>query len=70
MYFHTFQILYVCLNVTGASHETDEIIMRGEFDILFASPESLVGDSRFRLQLQNFKVGIIVIDEFHTIATW
>lgn len=48
----------------------DELINRGEFDILFASPESLVGDSKFRQLLQNFNVGMIVIDEFHTIATW
>ena len=46
------------------------MILKGEFDILFASPESLVGDSKFRTKLQNYKVGMIVIDEFHTIATW
>lgn len=53
----------------GSIHEMSELINRGEFDILFASPESLVGDSKFRQLLQNFNVGMIVIDEFHTIAT-
>lgn len=48
----------------------DPAVERGEFDYLFAAPEMLVGDQHWRSVCQKFKVSTIVIDEFHTIATW
>ena len=42
----------------------------GKFDYLFASPEYLVGDKKFRATLKTFDVSTIVVDEFHTISTW
>ncbi|XP_048777465.1 probable ATP-dependent DNA helicase RecS [Ostrea edulis] len=54
----------------GNSQEGDDMIRKGEIDIIFASPETLVGDPFWRSQLQELSVGVIVIDEFHTITTW
>ena len=54
----------------GSSAETDEQIKMAKVDIIFESPEALVGDSTWGHQLQNLKVGLIVIDEFHTLTTW
>ncbi|XP_062603504.1 ATP-dependent DNA helicase RecQ-like [Saccostrea cucullata] len=54
----------------GRSKELDKRILDGDFDILFASPEALVGDQHIRLQLQKYKIGVIVVDEFHTIYEW
>jgi superfamily II DNA helicase RecQ len=48
----------------------DERIMRGDFDILFASPEMLVGSHDLRKWLQECNVGVVVVDEFHTIYEW
>ena len=50
--------------------EAERVISSGDFDYLFASPESLVGDKDFRQVLQKFNVSTVVIDEFHTISTW
>lgn len=55
---------------SGNSQEGDDMIRKGEIDIIFASPETLVGDPFWRSQLQELSVGVIVIDEFHTITTW
>nr|XP_022292514.1 uncharacterized protein LOC111103492 [Crassostrea virginica] len=52
------------------SKETDCMIREGAFDYLFGAPELLVGDSSFREQLHKFSVSTIVVDEFHTIASW
>lgn len=54
----------------GSSPDVDAKIKSGEIDLIFASPESLVGDAYWRAQMQQLAVGIIVIDEFHTITTW
>lgn len=54
----------------GGCSQTDEDIESGSFDFLFASPETLVGDQKWRVALQQFEVSTIVVDEFHTIATW
>ncbi|XP_076072468.1 ATP-dependent DNA helicase RecQ-like [Mytilus galloprovincialis] len=54
----------------GASKEVDEMIAKGDVDIVFASPEALVGDKDWRSIIQEFAVSLIVIDEFHTVATW
>ena len=56
--------------MTGSSIESDEKIKNGEIDIIFASPETLVGDPLWRTQFQQLSVGVIGIDEFHTITTW
>ncbi|XP_078310160.1 ATP-dependent DNA helicase RecQ-like [Crassostrea virginica] len=50
--------------------ETDRIIREGALDYLFGALELLVGDSSFREQLHHFSVSTIVVDEFHTIASW
>ena len=49
----------------GSSDVIDKMILNGEVDIIYGSPEALVGKS-----LRHLKVSAIVIDEFHTIATW
>jgi len=56
---------------SGSSADSDASI-DGQFDYLFASLEALVGDRIWRSKLQdlNLDVSVIVVDEFHTIATW
>ncbi|XP_063426214.1 bifunctional 3'-5' exonuclease/ATP-dependent helicase WRN-like [Mytilus trossulus] len=54
----------------GNSEEGDQQIRNGSIDVIFASPETLVGDPYWRSQLQQLPVGLIVLDEFHTITTW
>ena len=54
----------------GSDPDTDQKIIDGNIDIIYAFPESLVGDIQFRAKLQNLDVSLIVIDEFHTIMTW
>lgn len=54
----------------GSSTQGDENIKDGRIDIIYASPESLVGDPVWRSNFQKLKVSVLVIDEFHTIATW
>ena len=50
--------------------ESDEVIRDGGADIIFASPEMVLGSKTWREELQNFDVKVIVVDEFHTVATW
>ncbi|XP_056016380.1 ATP-dependent DNA helicase RecQ-like [Ostrea edulis] len=54
----------------GTDKETDELIQAGKVDIIYASPESLVGDSQWRSTIQRLNVTVIVVDEFHTVVTW
>jgi superfamily II DNA helicase RecQ len=54
----------------GTDKETDELIEAGKVDIIYASPESLVGDSQWRSTIQRLNVIAIVVDEFHTVVTW
>ncbi|XP_062596171.1 ATP-dependent DNA helicase Q1-like [Saccostrea cucullata] len=54
----------------GKDKETDDLKEAGKIDIIYASPESLVGDSRWRQTLQKLHVTAVVVDEFHTVATW
>uniref|UniRef100_A0A8W8NPZ9 Helicase ATP-binding domain-containing protein n=1 Tax=Magallana gigas TaxID=29159 RepID=A0A8W8NPZ9_MAGGI len=54
----------------GNFAEGYERIKAGDVDIIFASPEALVGDPQWRSHIQKLNVGLLVIDEFHTIATW
>ncbi|WAQ96299.1 RECS-like protein, partial [Mya arenaria] len=50
------------------SRETDEQAKREDFDILFASPETLVGDEEWRDAIKEIDVSLIVVDEFHTVT--
>lgn len=45
-------------------------IKEGKVDIIYASLETLVGDPEWRASIQNLPMSVLVIDEFHTIATW
>lgn len=48
----------------------DEKIKRGDIDLIYASPETLVGEPEWRTAFQGLNVTLIVVDEFHTIYTW
>ena len=48
----------------------DEKAKKGDFDILFASPETLVGDEEWRDAIKEIDVSLIVVDEFHTVTEW
>ncbi|XP_056013609.1 ATP-dependent DNA helicase Q1-like [Ostrea edulis] len=50
--------------------EADEVIRNGEADIIFGSPEMIIGSKHWREELEKFNVKLIVVDEFHTVATW
>ncbi|XP_046572457.1 ATP-dependent DNA helicase RecQ-like [Haliotis rubra] len=63
-------ILGIAAAYRGFSESSDKLIQEGSVDIIYASPETLVGDPLWRTALQKLKVDVIVIDEFHTIATW
>lgn len=54
----------------GSCPQSDIEIKEGKVDIIYASPETLVGDPEWRASIQNLPVSVLVIDEFHTIATW
>uniref|UniRef100_A0A8W8JQT8 Helicase ATP-binding domain-containing protein n=1 Tax=Magallana gigas TaxID=29159 RepID=A0A8W8JQT8_MAGGI len=54
----------------GSCPQSDIEIKEGNVDIIYASPETLVGDPEWRASIQNLPVSVLVIDEFHTIATW
>ncbi|CAG2226242.1 unnamed protein product [Mytilus edulis] len=54
----------------GACSNGDDDILKGKFDYLFASPETLISDKKWRMTLQQMNVSLIVVDEFHTICTW
>ncbi|XP_033752385.1 ATP-dependent DNA helicase Q1-like [Pecten maximus] len=54
----------------GSDHCTDSHIKDGKIDIIFASPETAVGDKAWREAIQQLQISLIVVDEFHTIATW
>ena len=48
----------------------DKSILEGCIDIIYASPEALLGDPEWRGSIQKLPVTAIVVDEFHTISTW
>ncbi|XP_048729762.1 ATP-dependent DNA helicase RecQ-like [Ostrea edulis] len=56
--------------IAGKSSDCDDEVKKGQFDYLFGSPELLVGSSEWRSYIHGFNIQTIVIDEFHTIATW
>lgn len=64
-----YMCIIICSN-SGSDANTDQKIIEGDIDIIFASPESLVGDVQFRDKIQDLNVSLIVIDEFHTVMTW
>ncbi|CAG2218195.1 unnamed protein product [Mytilus edulis] len=55
---------------SGSSSQIDDNIKDGLIDIIYASPETLVGDPEWRNCLKKLNIKVIVIDEFHTIAIW
>ncbi|XP_021372830.1 uncharacterized protein LOC110462914 [Mizuhopecten yessoensis] len=57
-----------CISAAYAGSRTNEAIRDGSIDLIFASPETLVGDRHWREQ--ELDVSLIVVVEFHTIATW
>ncbi|XP_069105520.1 bifunctional 3'-5' exonuclease/ATP-dependent helicase WRN-like [Argopecten irradians] len=54
----------------GSDDAMDQLIKDGCIDIIYASPESLLGDPEWREFMRKLKVAVIVVDEFHTISTW
>jgi superfamily II DNA helicase RecQ len=54
----------------GESAVMDERIKQGDIDLIYASPEALVGDPEWRTAFQKLNITLIVVDEFHTIYTW
>ncbi|XP_052105398.1 probable ATP-dependent DNA helicase RecS [Mytilus californianus] len=54
----------------GKDVHSDDRIKEGLIDVIFASPETLVGDPYWRTCLKKLNIKLIVIDEFHTIAIW
>lgn len=65
-------ILKICIFIefVGSSSESDLNILKGRIDVIYGSPEAFVGDPEWRNSMQHLDVTTIVIDEFHTIATW
>ncbi|XP_022303939.2 ATP-dependent DNA helicase RecQ-like isoform X1 [Crassostrea virginica] len=39
-------------------------------DVIFSSPENLVGNESLKNSLARLKVSLLVVDEFHTVSTW
>ena len=54
----------------GSSDVSDKKKLNGEVDIIYGSPEALIGDPLWRESLGHLKVSAIVIDKFHTKTTW
>lgn len=61
-------------SMIGTSESTDKEIKAGKFNIVFGSPEVLVGQKKWRLELQEGvfrdRVVAIVADEVHTVVQW
>ena len=53
-----------------AGSNSDFDVKARSVDVILASPELLVGNKTCRDNIQSLNVKVIVIDEFHTIATW
>ena len=49
---------------------TKEKIKNGEISILYISPETLLSNSDITTFIGDRKIGLLVIDEAHTVATW
>lgn len=66
----TYQIPWLVLFPLGSCPQSDIEIKEGKVDIIYASPETVVGDAEWRASIQKLLVSVLVIDVFHTIATW
>ncbi|XP_062586322.1 putative ATP-dependent DNA helicase Q1 [Saccostrea cucullata] len=64
------QALFIFFFLSGSSEESDRQILNGEIDLIYASPESLISNAAWREDMKKLNVHTLVIDEFHTIATW
>jgi len=63
----------VTINSEYTPHEKDEIkqkIAEGEASILYLSPETLLSNTDISNLIGERNIGLIVIDEAHTVATW
>src|SRR5690606_3064985 len=45
-------------------------INNGKISILYLSPETLLSNSDIKMLIGDRRIGLIVIDEAHTVATW
>lgn len=63
------RISHLNVGYKGESLHMDEKIKRGDIDLIYASPETLVGEPEWRTAFQGLNVTLIVVDEFHTIYT-
>jgi ATP-dependent DNA helicase RecQ len=56
----------------GRDPEDEGKVLEGGYQFIFGSPESLVGDTKWREILTNLrgKVKVIVVDEAHTVVQW
>ncbi|XP_061170875.1 probable ATP-dependent DNA helicase RecS [Saccostrea echinata] len=61
------KIQFVSAEYIGSKADFD--LKAHNIDVVFASPELLVGSETCREAIQSLNVKVIVIDEFHTIAT-
>ncbi|XP_078321868.1 bifunctional 3'-5' exonuclease/ATP-dependent helicase WRN-like [Crassostrea virginica] len=59
---------FVSAEYIGSNSDFD--VKARSVDVILASPELLVGNKTCRDNIQSLNVKVIVIDEFHTIATW
>jgi superfamily II DNA helicase RecQ len=63
---------YRATDITGDTDRT--AVMNGDYQFVFASPETLVGDPKWRdiLKTDTFsrKHHLIVVDEAHTVVQW
>ncbi len=59
-------------NYIGESVETDECIAQGQVQFVFSSPESAVGNEKWRSMLINTSSAfrLTVVDEAHTVIHW
>uniref|UniRef100_A0A8W8P2K3 Helicase ATP-binding domain-containing protein n=1 Tax=Magallana gigas TaxID=29159 RepID=A0A8W8P2K3_MAGGI len=56
----------------GRDPTEDDAIIEGIFKSIFASPEALVGDRKWRDVVANLRdrIKVIVVDEAHTVVQW
>ena len=58
----------------GFDHNEDNNIVSGNYDFVFSSPEQLLETGRFRDMLKSTtyqeKLGLLVVDEAHTVIHW
>ena len=62
------------LVLAGQDPATDEAIATGQVSIVYGSPETLVGNAKWRNILQNdvFRRRLVglAVDEVHTVVQW